>query len=65
MRLASFGAEVKAMNQPTHGPQIGREAPAGPHEEKGQDTPSSLDAMPPRETNDEPPPNESVEGQKR
>jgi hypothetical protein len=53
------------MNQPTHGPKTGREAPAGPNEEKGQDAPANLDAMPPRETNDEPPSNESVEGGKR
>jgi hypothetical protein len=53
------------MNPPTHGPKTGREAPAGPSAEKAQDTPSNLDAMPPRETNDEPPSNESVEGGKR
>lgn len=51
------------MNTPTPGP--GRQAPAGPTEQKNEDTPAELDAMPPRSTEDEPESNESVEGGKR
>lgn len=52
------------MNQPTS-PKTGREAPPGPTPQNTPNTPADLDAMPPRRADDEPHPNESVEGGKR
>lgn len=55
----TYLAALFGMNQQSPGP--GRQAPAGPTEENRQD-PSQTDAMPARETEDEPKSNESVEG---
>ena len=53
------------MNQPTSNPKdpkTGREAPPGPAPQQNGNAPSELDAMPARREDDEPHPNESVEG---